>query len=78
MDSYKLAPPEMTTKVLNLATGEEILYSIPPERAVVAAYEQFARKNWNTWGYPEPGDHPQYVRTPKCHTCGDFTALAQG
>lgn len=39
------------TTVVNLSTGEEVDYSIPPPLAVVAAYEYFTRKNKSTWDY---------------------------
>lgn len=39
------------TTVRNLATGDEIDYSCDAKTAVVAAHEQFYKKNWNTWTY---------------------------
>ena len=37
----------MITRVLNLATRQEWVYSLPPEKAVVCAAEQ-ELGNWNT------------------------------
>lgn len=58
--------------VVNLATGQEVEYGGPtPQQAVVNAYEQFTRGNWNTWEY----DYSQAKLTPSgLHwNCGDWT-----
>ena len=39
------------TIVTRIPTLEEFEYSCSPEKAVVAAYEQQVKKNWNTWDY---------------------------
>ena len=62
------------TKVLNLDTGKHTVYSLSPEDAVVAAYEQ-SRGNYNTWQYPAFADHPEARRGQYSVSCGDFTAL---
>ena len=64
------------TKVLNLATSEYITYSIPPEEAVVAAYEQ-SRGNWNTWQYPTFAEHLEARRGEYSVSCGDFAAITR-
>jgi hypothetical protein len=61
------------TKVVNLATGQELTYTLPPDRAVVAAYEQ-SLKHWNTWQYPAPEEHPEFKEGKDHVSCGDFTA----
>jgi hypothetical protein len=40
------------TEVTNLATGETVVYALPPEQAVLHAYMQHTRGNWNWWEYP--------------------------
>ena len=40
------------TRVVNLATGAEAAYSLPPREAVVAAYRQLTSKDWNWWEEP--------------------------
>jgi hypothetical protein len=65
----------MLTKVIRLGTDEEYWYSLPPDRAVVAAYEQYDRRNFEWWKYPKPEDHPAYRLNKRTHSCGDFTAL---
>ena len=49
-------------------------YALPPDQAVVAAFELYERRNGNWWGYPEPAEHPQYQRTKHGHQCGMYWA----
>lgn len=76
MDRYerKFNEKRYSTMVVNLSTGEEQLFSLPPEEAVVAAYEQ-DKGNYNTWRYPIADEHPNFVRGKRSVACGDFTAL---
>ena len=67
----------MITIVTNLATREELTYMLPPEEAVIGAYEQ-ERKNWHTWDYKKPADHPAFTRGKKSVACGDWAALTNG
>jgi len=65
----------MSTKgaiVLDFATGKKMLYSVPPEKAVVAAWYQ-ANGNFNTWEYDY--SLAQYSESGKSVYCGDFAAL---
>jgi len=39
--------------VLNIETGDEYYYSLPPEKAVVTAFLQHSERDWNWWSYPE-------------------------
>ena len=41
----------MITIVTRIPTMEKTEYSCSPEKAVVAAYEQQVKKNWNSWEY---------------------------
>lgn len=68
----------MAVNVLHLATGDEYIYTCTPEQAVVACYEQVAKKNFNTADYLAFDDHPQAGRN-KVGTiyCGDFTAFTE-
>lgn len=61
--------------VTNLSTSEERTYTLPPERAVIAAYAQ-ARGDWNTWTY---ADKYQHIVTHGKRTvsCGDWTAITK-
>ena len=64
----------MTTDVMNLRTGIEAFYSLPPTEAVVAAREQDAG-NWSTWTY---GDTKFVVRRGKrTVSCGDWAAVVK-
>ena len=66
--------PRPLTRVINLAGNEVLGYSLPPSQAVVAAYEQMVRGNMNTWDYPAPEEHPEFVRGSKSVSCGDWAA----
>lgn len=66
----------MTTKVLHLNTDKHQVYSLPPEEAVIAAYEQ-SRGNYNTWQYAAFADHSETRRGQYSVSCGDFTALME-
>lgn len=63
----------MTTTVYHLGTTDRYVYSLDPRAAVIAAYAQIARKDWNTWDYeakygdlPRAGRHGWHL--------GDFSA----
>lgn len=60
------------TTVVNLETGEEVGYTLPPALAVVAAYEYFNRKNKNTWDYLKPDEHPMFRNGKRTVACGDW------
>ena len=51
-------------------------YSLSPDQAVIAAYEQFLNGNQNTWNYLDPAEHPHYQRTKHGHQCGMYWAKA--
>ena len=42
------------TQVLDMKRGCMIAYALEPARALVAANEQYVKRNWNTWTYPDP------------------------
>lgn len=62
----------MFTDVLNLATGATLIFSLPPEAAVRAAYLQSVGK-CNTWTYDRANVALVYGKWSVA--CGDFTAL---
>lgn len=64
------------TTTMNLATGEEVMYSgLTPVEAVIAAYAQ-EKGDWNTWNYRRLYSH--LVRTGRFSVgCGDWTALIE-
>lgn len=67
----------MNTRVIKLGDDMELSYSIPPEMAVVAAYEQYEKRNWNTWTYPAPVDHPEFRTGMISLSCGGYSALVE-
>lgn len=50
--------PLPSTSVYNLDDNVEINYSLRPHEALRSAYEQFDRKNWNTWEYKTLREYP--------------------
>jgi hypothetical protein len=61
----------MKTIVYQLGTENKFIYTLPPEKAVVNAYYQYAKNNFNTWEY----DY-SLVKCANGRTvyCGDFAA----
>ena len=63
---------EMKTVVVNLDNGNEYVYTVPPEKAVVNAYYQYGKHNFNTWEY----DYSLVKRTGgRTVYCGSFAAI---
>ena len=60
------------TTVIRLGTDEKYVYSLPPEKAVVAAYLQIEKWNFNTWDYNY--QHPLLRKGKYGWHCGDFSA----
>lgn len=66
---------EAAVEVMNLATQEKQVYTLPPEQAVIAAYAQ-AKGDYNTWDY---GKYRNLVKKGKLTvTCGDWSAFQDG
>ena len=61
----------METIVYQLGTRDKYIYTVPPEQAVVDAYYQYEKKNFNTWEY----DYSLYSVTGRIVYCGDFAAI---
>ena len=61
------------TTVTNLSTGETMVYSLSPEKAVVCAFEQETRKNNNTWEYDFT--KARISASGKTVSCGDWCAM---
>jgi len=61
------------TTVYNTETLDELIYSLKPAFAVIAANEQ-SKRNWSTWDYKKPENHPLYRKTSRGHNCGIFWA----
>lgn len=56
-DQYRSKSPEIvSTIVTDMDTFWEVTYSLPPQEALVAAYEQ-SKKNFNTWTYKDPSEY---------------------
>ena len=68
------ATQEMNTTVFNLATGQEVGYSLPPKQAVLTAYHQLTRQNYNWWSYDSAPYPVPYIKTRLGHNCGDWAA----
>lgn len=64
--------PTDATFVLNLSTGTEYLYTLPPRDAVVTAYRQHVLGDYNWW--TDRDDLPTIVETQHTVSCGDFCA----
>ena len=60
------------TTVTNLATGEELSFSLPIRPALIAAFEQ-AKGNTQTWTYPKPRD-VKFHEGKQTLALGDFCA----
>ena len=65
----------MKTIVYHLGTENGYIYTLPPEKAVVAAYYQYGKKNFNFWEYDY--SLARYSATAKTVYCGDFAAKAE-
>ncbi len=66
----------MITRVLNLATRQEWVYSLSPKEAVRNAARQ-ADGDYNTFNYPPVDEDTDYPVTHGKHTvcCGDWAAI---
>jgi len=64
----------MLTKVVNLKTGKELFYSLPPEEAVVCAFMQ-EKGSFNTFEY----DYTiaRLSNSRKTVNCGDFASAME-
>ena len=65
---------EEKTTVMNVADDRIVHYSLPPEEAVIAAYEQFERGNWELDDHPSPEKHPAFKVHRRGVACGDWIA----
>lgn len=65
----------MRTVVYQLGTSNKFIYTVPPKQAVVDAYYQHEKNNYNTWEY----DYSlvRYSATAMTVYCGDFAAKAE-
>ncbi len=62
--------------VMNLATGQKIEYGdIPAQKAVVCAFEQYTKKNWQTWDYKF--DQAKQSKSGLTWVCGDWASLKE-
>lgn len=63
-----------STSVENIMDDRTVDYDLPPKRAVVAAFEQFEKDNFDFHAYPEPEHHPHFREYPKGYSCGNWIA----
>jgi hypothetical protein len=71
---HKLTIDNPFTIVINLTTGEEFIYNLPPKKAVVYAWFQYSNKNKNWWDYREHS-RPVTMVGKYTYMCGDWSAL---
>jgi hypothetical protein len=64
------------TTVYHVNSGKEYYYTLSPDQAVIAAYEQFTCGNMNTWRYRNPASYSGYRRTKYGHECNGYWAKA--
>jgi hypothetical protein len=64
------------TTVYHVDTGVTYEYTLRPDQAVIAAYEQHTCRNWNTWRYRDPSQYNGYRRTKYGHECNGYWAKA--
>ena len=62
------------TFVLNLADGREKFFALPPEKAVVAAFEVFDTGGYLLDGFLNPPTHPNFKEYHLGYSCGDWIA----
>jgi hypothetical protein len=65
------------TMVMNLLDDRKEIYDLPPDRAVVAAYEQNERGNFESWDYLLPNAHLHFKEYTNGFACGDWVARKQ-
>lgn len=65
-----------TTTVYHPDTDQEFVYTLSPDQAVIAAYEQHTCHNYNTWRYRDPAGYNGYRRTRYGHECNGYWAKA--
>ncbi|MHC1728537.1 MAG: hypothetical protein AB9866_21475 [Syntrophobacteraceae bacterium] len=63
--------------VHNMDTKEKVMFSLPPEEAVIAAHEQ-SKRNFQTWSYDKPKDHKLFSETNLVYRCGAWWAWKDG
>ena len=66
----------MSCTVMNLLTGEKLIYTCSPKEAVVSAFAQ-SKNDYNTWNYKENYDH-LVEEGNLTFLCGDFSVFKDG
>jgi hypothetical protein len=62
------------TTVHHLESDRTWEYTLSPDQAVIAAYEQMVNRNFTTWSYREPNKYAGYIRTVNGHYCNGYWA----
>jgi hypothetical protein len=62
------------TVVINLLDDRTITYDLPPDRAVVTAFEEHDREDLDPLNYLIPSDHPLFKEYSRGYACGDWVA----
>jgi hypothetical protein len=68
---------ETHTRVVNLMNDLVVEYHLPLELAVITAFEQLEKKNYDRDSYPTPEDHPQFREYRRGFSCGDWVTWKQ-
>lgn len=63
------------TIVINLFDDRVLTYDLPPDKAVVAAYEQSQGNSLTGQEYWSPEKHPYFKEYCRGFACGDWVAL---
>ena len=68
---------EVQTEVLNLMDGRIAVFSLSADMAVVAAYEQFEKGNFDAASYLHPTEHPHFREHRLGYSCEDWIAYRE-
>lgn len=63
------------TMVINLFDDRILTYELPPDKAVVAAYEESAGSSSLDWNDGNPAEHPFFKEYRRGFACGDWVAF---
>lgn len=63
------------TTVVNIVDNRAINYHLPPQQAVVAAFEEFEHGNMSFIIHLDPEKHPEFRTYRQSFACGNWIAL---
>ncbi len=62
------------TAVTNLLDDRTVIYNLPPDQAVVAAFEEHDRDAFDALSRLIPEEHPFFKEYSRGYACGDWIA----